>query len=185
MIELELKARVPDPTALAARLRDAGAHEEFSGEMSDSRLDFANGSLAARDEVLRVRVYRSTAGLKTASLDWKGPATVDRGYKRREEIGSSVDPDTITPILTALGLGVVHRIDRTIRQFTLDGVTIRMEHYPEMDDLVEVEGAPEAIEATIDALDIPRAEFTAESLTAFAQRFTARTGRPAVLGRNP
>jgi hypothetical protein len=50
-----------------------------------------------------------------------------------------------------------------------------------MDDLVEVEGAPDAIEAAIRALGLPRESFTPERLPDFAQRFQARTGQPAAL----
>ena len=50
-----------------------------------------------------------------------------------------------------------------------------------MDDLVEVEGAPAAIEKAILVLSIPRASFTGERLPDFVRRFEARTGRNAAL----
>jgi adenylate cyclase class IV len=183
VIELELKAVVADPAALLARLRAAGAREEFAGRMLDRRLDFPDGSLTLRDEVVRVRMYQDSAGRSTASLDWKGPASMDGGFKRREEIGAETsDGDTILEILHRIGLRVTYAIDREIRRFSLEGATVRMEHFPRMDDLVEVEGDAAAIERAIARLAIPRAEFSAESLAAFTARYTARTGQPAVTG---
>lgn len=183
MIELELKAVVPDPERLLARLQSAGAREEFVGRMLDRRLDFPDGSLTIRDEVVRVRVYSDATGQTQASVDWKGPATMQDGYKRREEIGAeTADGDTILDILRRIGLRVTHAIDREIRQFSLEGATVRMEHYPSMDDLVEVEGDATAIERAIRLMGIPRPEFTADNLAAFAQRYADRTGRPAVVG---
>jgi adenylate cyclase class IV len=183
VIELELKAVVADPAALLARLRAAGAREEFVGRMLDRRLDFPDGSLTSRDEVVRVRMYWDSAGETSASLDWKGPGSMEAGYKRREEISAgSADGDTILEILQRIGLRVTHAIDREIRQFTLEGATVRMEHFPRMDDLVEVEGDTAAIERAIARLGIARGEFSADNLVAFAARFTARTGQPAIVG---
>jgi hypothetical protein len=50
-----------------------------------------------------------------------------------------------------------------------------------MDVLVEVEGEPAAIERVIEVSGMPRAAFTAESLTEFVRRFEARTGLQAEL----
>lgn len=183
MIELELKAVVPDAAALQARLRSAGAIEEFTGRMIDRRLDFANASLTLCDEVIRIRVYRDSSGGTTASIDWKGPATAEGGYKRREELSTSTgDAGTVMTIMRHLGLRVTRSIDREIVQFHVEGATVRVEHYPRMDDLVEVEGAPEAIERAIALTGIPRGEFSADSLALFADRYAARTGQPAITG---
>jgi predicted adenylyl cyclase CyaB len=183
VIELELKAVVDDPGALLERLRSAGAREQFVGRMVDHRLDYANGWMTARDEVLRLRVYQSTNGVITAALDWKGPASVAGGYKKREEIDSSTgDPEAMMAILRNVGFRVTRSIEREIHQFDLAGAMVRLEHYEQMDDLVEVEGEPDAIERAIRVLAIPRSRFSADSLAQFVERFTARTGRPAVTG---
>ncbi len=186
MIELEVKAVVADPTALLARLRAVGAREEFVGRMLDRRLDFPDGSLTNRDEVVRVRVYWDSAGRTKASLDWKGPASVEAGYKRREEISAEgADGDIIIEILRRIGLRVTQAIDREIRQFSLDDATVRLEHFPRMDDLVEVEGDAATIERAIARLGMDRRDFSAENLDAFAARYAARTGEPAMIGPSP
>lgn len=180
MHELELKAVIPDPVALRARLLAAGAGERFRGRMSDRRYDRA-GELAARDEVLRVRTYGHAGGRAEAVLGWKGPTRLSAGgYKQREEIEI---PVAVSPhaLLTALGYEPVHATDRDVEVFDLGGATVRLERYPGMDPLLEVEGTPEAIERAIRATGIDRAAFTAEPLADFVRRFEARTGRPAVL----
>ena len=53
-----------------------------------------------------------------------------------------------------------------------------------MDTLVEVEGEPDAIEAAIEALGLPRGMFTNERLPDFVNAFEHRTGvRSAVSDR--
>jgi adenylate cyclase class IV len=180
--ELELKAVIPDPAALRGRLLEAGAVMRFRGAMSDRRYDRA-GELAGRDEVLRVRTYVSPDGRAEVVLGWKGRTGAARGgYKRREEIeiGVASPPHAL---LAALGYQVVHAIDRDVEVFDLGGATIRLEHYPAMDPLLEVEGQPEAIERAIGATGIDRAAFTADSLAEFVRRYELRTGQSAVLAR--
>jgi hypothetical protein len=65
--------------------------------------------------------------------------------------------------------------------YELAGATVRLERYPDMDPLLEVEGLPDEIENAIRLSGIKRDAFTAESLTEFVRRFEARTGRAAVL----
>jgi adenylate cyclase class IV len=180
--ELELKAVIPDPDALRARLLAAGAVERFRGRMSDRRYD-RTGELAARDEVLRVRSYHPGDGRREAVLGWKGPTLRSSGgYKRREEIEIEVAASP-HELLTALGYEVVHAIDRDVEMFGLDGATIRIERYPAMDPLLEVEGTPDTIERAVRATGLDRAAFTPESLADFVRRYEERTGRCAVLAR--
>jgi adenylate cyclase class IV len=182
--ELELKAVLPDPDALRARLLAAGAVERFRGRMSDRRYD-RGGELAARDEVLRVRSYHHSDGSVAAVLGWKGPVgRSPDGYKQRAEIELPVTAEaTASPnaLLTALGYEVVHAIDREVQVFVLGGASVRLERYPRMDPLLEVEGEPAAIERAIAVSGIPRAEFTADPLAEFVRRFEARRGEPALL----
>jgi hypothetical protein len=50
-----------------------------------------------------------------------------------------------------------------------------------MDVLVEVEGEPDAIEAAIEALGLPRGTFTNERLPDFVNKFEHRTGVRAAI----
>jgi len=181
--ELELKTVVADPPALRARLQDAGASRGFRGMMRDRRLDRA-GALAARDEVLRVRSYE--AGSPSASravLAWKGPVSLSpEGYKRREELECGAeDGPALLAVLEALGYRPVQVIDRYVEVYELSGTAVRLEWYPRMDVLAEIEGTPAGMEAVIARLGLVRSECLPEALFAFTLRYEARTGRPAVL----
>ena len=183
--ELELKAVIPDPDSLRAGLSAAGAVERFRGRMSDRRYDRPGGELARRDEVLRVRSYHHPDGRITAVLGWKGPARRSlQGYKQRAELelpvtgAAGASPQAL---LSALGYEIVHTMDRDVEIFDLDGAAVRLEHYPRMDPLVEIEGRPAAIERAIEVSGLPRHAFSADSLTEFVRRFEARSGTTALL----
>jgi adenylate cyclase class IV len=181
MREVELKAVLDSWRDRSARLERAGATRIFFGRIEDRRFDTSELSLAARDIVLRLRIYRSSEGTR-AELEYKGATQYEDGYKVREEVGSSVsDPEAVTHMLSGLGYTVTREIDRDIEQWQVEGASVRFERYPRMDDLVEVEGAPETIERAIAALGISRSAYTAERLTDFAVRYEARTGQRAAL----
>jgi adenylate cyclase class IV len=128
-------------------------------------------------------VYRTSAETR-GELDWKGPTRREGGYKQREELDVHVgEPEALVEMLDRLGYVVTVAIDREIAQYDLHGVMIRFERYPRMDDLVEVEGAPEGIERAIAALEMSREGFTTERLPDFVRRFEERTGKRAALCR--
>lgn len=183
LAELELKAVVPDPEVLRARLRSAGAIAGFRGRMTDRRYD-RGGELAARDEVLRIRTYHHPDGTTESVLAWKGATgRSPDGYKLRQEIELAVQSErgAAERLLSALGYTPVHLIEREVEIHRVHEATVRLERYPRMDALVEVEGDPEAIELAIEVTGIARDAFTAEALSEFVRRYEARTGALARL----
>lgn len=181
MREVELKAVLDSWTERRARLLAAGAERVFEGRIEDRRYDTNERSLAMRDIVLRLRTYRDGTSART-EVEFKGPSASESGYKVRDEVGSTVsDPAAIASMLAGLGYIVTRAIDRDIEQFDIGGAMVRFERYPRMDDLVEVEGEPEALEHAIATLGIARAEFTAERLQEFAARYELRTRRRAAI----
>ena len=184
--ELELKARIEDPEALRGALTHAGATLEFRGDMIDRRFD-RDGALSRRDEVLRLRVFRpavDAAGSTYGMLGWKGPNSRRDGYRHRAEAEARVaDPETVVTILERLGFTVSLRMDRRVEVWRLGGAVLRLETYPAMDVLLEVEGEPPAIERAIAATGLPRERFLPESLPYFVAAYEARTGRAALLAR--
>jgi adenylate cyclase class IV len=189
--EVEVNAVVPDPEALRARLAAAGARLAFAGLMEDRRYDTADAALARRDEVLRLRTARpgpAGHGAARASLDWKGPTRVEGGYKVREEHSTPVgDPAVLVLVLERLGLQVRREVDRDIEEYVLGtgagAAALRVEHYPRMDVLIEVEGPPDAIERAIVATGIPRAAFGAGRLVDYKLAYERRTGQRAATAR--
>ena len=140
---------------------------------------------STRDHVLRLRIYE-TPGSRKGQLDWKGETRYEDGFKLREEVSTVADdPAALSEILKRLGYVVTSEIEREIAQYELAGAMVRFEEYLEMDPLVEVEGSPEQIEEAIRLIGLSRAGFTSERLLEFVARYEARTGRRAVLFRNP
>jgi predicted adenylyl cyclase CyaB len=181
MRELELKAVVPDLDACLAQLRSAGAEPREAGTLRDWRFDTADYSLRAADVVLRVREFKGTPAART-SIDWKGAARFESGYKEREETSLGIaDASAAVALLQRLGFLISYEIEREIDVYELRGATIRFERYARMDTLVEVEGAPEAIESAIAALGIPRGAFSTGRLSDFARAYETRTGQRAAV----
>lgn len=178
--ELELKARVDDPPALRRMLLAAHAELAYRGAMLDRRFD-RRGRLERRDEVVRLRVFRPADGSgEWGVLGWKGPVSRRAAYRHRAEWESRVDdPKAVLVVLRRLGYKVCLRVDRAVEQYRLGAATLRLEWYPAMDVLVEVEGAPEAIEQAIAASGLPREAFVPESLPYFTAAYEERTGRVA------
>lgn len=183
MIETELKAVVPDLHDTRRRAEQQGAKLTFAGRLEDRRYDRPDLSLAAVDHVLRLRIYRNGSSLVGSSIDWKGPSSMTGSYKEREEITTEIsgDPAQLGNILDRLGFIVTMQIDRDIWQYELGDAIVRFERYPRMDDLVEVEGSPRAIEQAIAALGLPRGSFTTDRLPDFVKRYETRTGAIAAL----
>lgn len=181
MREVELKAVVDAMEARIANVERAGGRLVFRGRLEDCRYDTPDRQLRSRDDVLRLRVYRDERGVR-AELGWKGPTRYEDGYKVRDEIGArSPDADALRQILDRMGFVVTREIDRDITQYELYGATVRFERYPRMDDLVEVEGDPGAIERAVEAIGLPREAFTSERLFDFVRRWQERTGESAAL----
>jgi hypothetical protein len=78
----------------------------------------------------------------------------------------------------------VQVIDRYVELHQLAEAVARLEWYPRMDVLVEIEGSPGGMERLIRATGLPRGDYVADSLAAFVARYEARTGRPAVLAES-
>lgn len=183
-LELELKGVIPDPAAARRALLAGGATLEFRGMLHDRRYD-RDGEFRGRDEVVRSRRYVATDGATALQLGWKGPTRrTDEGYKEREEREIQVRGDADS-FLAGLGLTPIHAIDRYIEVYALHAGHARLEWYPRMDVLVEVEGAPDAIEAIISILRLPRDAFTSESLTAFTSRYDdAHPDAPSIVSQD-
>ncbi|HEX7919078.1 MAG TPA: hypothetical protein VF454_06705 [Gemmatimonadales bacterium] len=173
-IELELKGVVPDPAKVRAALLATGATLSFRGLLADRRYD-RDGTLRARDEVLRTRAYVAAGATTRAQLGWKGPTSRSaEGYKVREERELDVTAGEPAAFLEALGFAPVHAIDRWIEVYHLGSAEARLEWYPRMDVLVEVEGDRAGIERLIEVIGLPRDSFTSEALDAFTARYDAR-----------
>lgn len=180
--ELELKAVVADPAGLRAAVLGAGGIQQFRGLLRDRRLD-RDRALLDRDQVLRVRRWIPVQGAERAEIAWKGPTGVSpEGMKQREEIELEVEDGAAAGrLFEALGYREAQAIDRYVEVYSVGGTVVRLEWYPRMDVLVEIEGDVAGIEDVIRTLRLPREQCLPEALPSFALRFEQRTGRPAIL----
>lgn len=183
-LELELKGVVPAPDEVRRALRAAGATLTFRGMLHDRRYD-RRGEFTARDEVVRLRAYRAADGATRTQLGWKGPTRRSpEGYKVREEREIDLAAGDGEAFLAGLGLAPVHAIDRYIEVYELREGHARLEWYPRMDVLMEVEGSPSGIEAIIAVAGLPRDTFTSEALVAFTARYdAAHPAAPSLVAR--
>src|SRR3989442_962832 len=145
------------------------------------------GFLGEGDEVLRLRIFRPADGAAAfGMLGWKGPQSQGGDYRHRSEVETRLtDPDAALAILQRAGFAVTLRIDRTVEVYRLGEAMLRLEWYPAMDVLLEVEGAPAAIEQAIRATGLPRDRFLPPSLPTLLQTYEKRTRRRPRLPDRP
>lgn len=176
---------MPDPAALRKRLLAAGALPDFRGMMIDVRFD-RNGELIARDEVLRIRRFLGDGIGADTVLAWKGPTGISpEGHKERRELEFSVQSRHARPedLLEALHYTPVYTIERYVEYYHSGATVIRIEWYPRMDTLVEIEGDASGIAQGIRMSGLPAESFSADALAGFVARFQERTGTQAVLAQ--
>lgn len=181
--ELEVKAVVPDPALLRRHLVESGAESAFRGLMEDRLFD-QDGALRERDEVLRIRTWKPEGAPPRTQMAWKGATRRSpEGYKLRDELECAIEGEggAAANILTALGYRVIKSVDRFVEVYRVHDAEVRLEWYPRMDILVEVEGTAGAIEAALGVTGLPRAAFEPEPLIEFVRRFEERTGDRAAL----
>ena len=186
--ERELKARLTGPVEeVHRRLAEAGWELVQEGEMSDRLVDTPDGRLLAADHVLRVRRIRvapgTAAGAEHVVLTWKGPTRYENGFKVRDELETGAgDASVILALLARLGFSrVAMAIDRRFAVYETESVHVRIEQYPDMDTLIEIEGEPDAIERRCADVGLPRSSWVPWTLHEFVKRYEARTGRRARL----
>ncbi len=182
--EYELKAVLTvDLDRFREQLEKAGWRRLFHGSMRDRRYDTPGRTLESQDEVVRLRRYESDDGTVRYVLAWKGPVSTSDGLKVREEIETEVaDGEKARAILARLGLTeVIGAIDRVVESYETEGATVRIEVYPHMDVLVELEGEPEELPRRIAELGLPREAWLPWQLPEFVEAFERRTGEEARL----
>lgn len=172
---LEQEVKLPFPTVEAARhaVHSAGARLVVSRRLLQDRLfDTADGQLRRSGCALRVRTDRD-AGF----LTFKGPAQAGAAVKSREELETPVaDPHTAMAIVRALGFAQVFLGEKYREEYALHGAHLAIDEAP-MGVFVEIEGTPDAIDATAAALGRSRADYRLESYPRLYADWCASQGR--------
>src|SRR5439155_7864556 len=121
-------------------------------DMIDRQFDRGR-TLAELDHVLRLREFLPADGPPPYGVIMsKGPPSQRGVYRHRAEAEARVAaPDSVVTILEQLGFAVSLRIDRRVEVYRFGQAVLRLEWYPAMDVLLEVEGEPSEIERAIAA----------------------------------
>jgi adenylate cyclase class 2 len=169
--EREIKVRVEDAPGLRELLQAEGAELEEALSLEDDRLfDDENGSLAASDQVLRLRRKGAEHGTGRAILTYKGAATVEDGARVREEIETLVgEPEELVAILQRLGFAKTFRYQKRRELLRLGGALLALDETP-LGHFLEIEGSAAAISDVAERLGLRREDFLSDSYPSLWRR---------------
>lgn len=154
MKEIEVKLAIEDADEARRRLGAAGAVALSARTFEDNRLyDDADLSLKKTGRLLRIR---SVGGQHLLTFKAKVAAgSGDTRYKVREEYETEVsDAAELERLLSALGYAPVYRYQKFRQPYRLGAVEVLLDETP-IGTFLELEGAPEAIDAAARALGFP------------------------------
>jgi adenylate cyclase, class 2 len=175
-LEREIKLRFESADTARTMVVALGATPLRSRRLQeDALLDTAEGRLAARRAVLRVR-HEGGHSL----LTFKGPPQPGP-MKLREEVETVVaDGQALMAILQALGLSVCFRYEKYREEFALEDVVIAIDETP-VGVFIEIEGAEQSIEKTAQGLGRVPGEYITDSYRAL---FIAARERQGLTGED-
>lgn len=173
-IETELRARIPDVKDFRGKLAKARATFVSRHIMRDFLFDDEARSLSGNKQKLRLRMYDNQRTVITWKSKKRGSSLYKEEYEHEVEIG---DFETMMYILKQLGYRLIFRIDRRVELYRMRDVIIRLEFFPEMDDLVEIEGPHDQLEELIRELGLRRSDFHNKGQEHFFGAYEERTGR--------
>jgi len=185
MLEREAKFAVPDLDPVELRLRAlAGAGACPLGAVRERNyvLDTARDELKARDERLRIREIEGRPGVQ---VTWKGPASVYRGVRRREEREFHADDrEACVAVLANLGLRPVRSYEKVRSSWRLNDVIVCLDTLPfgtfvEIEFTVEVSerGEAAALARAVALLGLQDAPRVQASYARLQQEWDDRKGR--------
>ena len=159
-LETEIKIRIGDVEEIEAKLRSLG-FEESSPRMfeANSIWDTPERMLKAAGEIVRIRDTRGTH-----VLTYKGKAQTTK-YKSREELESELtDTRALARVLGRLGLQPMFRYEKYRTEYQRGGEegVVTVDETP-IGNFIELEGAPEWIDATAEQLGFSESEFSTRS----------------------
>ena len=130
-MEVEIKARAPDLSALEDKLRGMGAELVREVLEEDEYFNHPCRDFARTDEALRIR--------NDGTLTYKGPK-VDKDTKSREEINLRIgSQEDARKLLLSLGFRPVLVVRKRRKYYRLEGLTVTLDSVDSLGDFVEVE----------------------------------------------
>ncbi|MFQ5877371.1 MAG: class IV adenylate cyclase [Acidobacteriota bacterium] len=172
--EIEVKVRLPGPSAIGARLEAIGARLLHPREFEDNQLyDFADFALKTRGAMLRVRT-RSRGSV----LTYKEGGRVEGGAKVRDEMEVSVgDAETLATIIGRLGLRPLFRYQKRRTVYAYSDLMVTIDETP-IGTFLEIEGPRPAIDDLAGRLGFSPSEYIAKSYFALYREHQTEKGLP-------
>jgi adenylate cyclase class 2 len=177
-IEVEIKFRVADVSALQTRLQAAGFAPVTPRTLEHNRLfDMPARTLRTRNETLRIRRY----GSKWTVTHKARPAPEDTlPHKHRLETETELaDGEALVSIFASLGYQVSFVYEKWRTEYS-DGQGHLMLDETPIGVYAELEGSAEWIDATAARLGVTRSEYITASYARLFMDWTAATKNSAV-----
>jgi adenylate cyclase class 2 len=147
--EIEIKFRIPDPSAIELRLAELGASIAPSEDQLDLYLAHPSRDFHKRDEAFRIRRIGPQNRLTFKGPKQPGPTKTREEIELRFEDGPSVFNDSVR-MFTHLGFAQVATIAKRRRSATLvlegQQISVAIDQAHALGDFVEVEAIGEADE---------------------------------------
>jgi adenylate cyclase, class 2 len=142
MMEIEVKAPLPDADRVRKRVTDLGGRDFGTSIQVDEYFAHPSRDFAITDEALRLRTENDLT-----VVTYKGPK-LDRETKTREEFEVSVaNRATMASILERLGFKTVIKISKRRQVYGLRGVTVCFDSVKGLGDFIELEVDSDDVEA--------------------------------------
>ncbi|MBV8201866.1 MAG: class IV adenylate cyclase [Acidobacteria bacterium] len=173
MREVEIRALVPDPDAIQARLVDCGF--EFLGftNQRDIVIDKPDASLFNSGQKIRIRLESGIA-----ELTYKGAFEGSRDASRRKEINIAISPtqvDDVIEFLSSLGLAICFVFAKARKRYARGDLTVNFDTWPIIGCVMEIEG-DESEAKSLAREAVPGVEFGNFRLRDFFQQVEIETG---------
>ena len=175
-LEIEIKARLTDHAAFAAKLPSLGFHLKTPGTMERNILfDTADGQLRQRRELLRIRHYGNHW-----KLTHKAPAESDTGaHKSRVETETEIqDGNALAAIFERLGYRPVFIYEKVRAEWSDGEGEIVIDITP-IGDFAELEGEHDWIDKTAATLGITPPQYVTASYGQLFLEWKKATNHPA------
>ena len=158
VIETEIKFRVEDGAAFAARLRAAGFHEETARAFERNVLfDTPDRQMRARTEILRIRSYGGRWTVTHKRIPDTGVGE-DRHKHRVETETEVADGEALAEVFRSLGLVEAFRYEKWRAEWT-DGEGHCVVDETPIGNFAELEGTAEWIDRAAGRLGVSAAEY--------------------------
>lgn len=140
MQEIEVKFVLKDRAGLIERLRAAGAQLLYPETFEDNIILDRRGELRTKGALLRIRKFG-----KFVLATYKGPVSLDRGVRSREEVQTGLESfERAITLFDSLGFKPTFRYQKFREVWRLGAVEIVLDRTP-IGDYFEIEGPLDVI----------------------------------------